>query len=131
MGLLDRFWPHLTVSADDGTLVFRRGDAVVRAQPIIRVASDGKIIALGAAALTAEGGQLIRLLAENGGDSDRALRAFCRHHMMLVSPKFISLRPRVTLDEPSIRRALGRSAPLQLQRVFAEDGFVVDLASGA
>jgi hypothetical protein len=126
MGLLDRWRPLLSVGADGDELFFRRADAEVRQQPIIRVAPDGKIIELGAAALDATGGQLIRLFTENGSDGDEALRAFCRYHMMLVSSASIGLRPRVTLLEPGIRRAFGRDATSQLQRVLVLDGFVVD-----
>lgn len=117
------------MSADGDELIFSLADTEVRQQPIIRVASDGKIIEFGAAALDATGGHIIGLFTESGSDNDVALRAFCRYHAFLVSWESIGLRPRVTIVEPSIRRSFGRDATARLRTAFVQAGFVVNLVT--
>lgn len=130
MGLLDRFRPSLTVSADGNELIFRLADTEVREQPIIRVAPDGKIIEVGVGALDATGGRLIRLLTEDGADNNVALRAFCRYLVFLASQWSLGPRPRVTIIESSIRRVFGRDATTQLYTALVQGGFAVNLVTG-
>jgi hypothetical protein len=125
--IVDRLRPLTTIHVDAGEVVFQRGTVEARAQPLIRFAEDGKTIGLGQSAATAEGGQLVRLFAAEAGNDDDAIRAFCRYHLMLTSNASF-LRPRVTIVEPTFRRAFGRQAAGALQRVLRADGFHAEIA---
>jgi hypothetical protein len=116
----------VTISAEDNELIFRRGDDTVRQRAIIRVAPDGKIIELGAPAVEATGGEIIRLFTEEADGGDEALRAFCRYHLMMLSPGTFGLRPRITVLHRFIRRAFGPEAPTRLEKVLVQDGFDVE-----
>jgi hypothetical protein len=109
VGLLDRFRASLIIAADGNELIFCRDSQELRQLPVIRVASDGKIIELGSAAISASGGRFIELFRNEDSDANQALRAFCRYHMLLISPGAFGLRPRVTVLEQSIRQAFGNS----------------------
>lgn len=121
----DRIRPITTIEADAGDVVFQRGEVEVRERPLIRIADDGKIIALGPAAAAAKGGRLVRLFPTDASIDDTALRAFCRYHLMLMSS--ISLRPRVAIVEPTFRKAFGPQAAAALERVLRADGFSADI----
>jgi hypothetical protein len=124
--IVDRLRPVTTIHVDAGELVFQRGTNVARAQPLIRLAEDGKIIEVGQAAAKTEGGRLVRLFAADAGKDDEAILAFCRYHLMLTSNANL-LRQRVTIVEPTFRQAFGRHAARALERVLDADGFQVDV----
>jgi hypothetical protein len=126
--IVDRFRPLTTIHVQAGEVVFQCGAGEARAQPLIRVADDGKIIELGQPAATAKGGRLIRLFSTDSGTDDAAIRAFCRYHLMLISNANL-LRPRVTIDEPTFRKNFGREAAGAFQRVLRADRFQADIAS--
>lgn len=128
MGLLDRFRPIIAISADPGAVVFRGDTTEVREQPLIRVLPDGKIVALGAEALQKNEGQLIRLFAGDRPQELDAMRAFCRYHILRVSAGTLSLRPRLTVDAPSLRRVFGRDAAQRVHDALVADRFDVELA---
>jgi hypothetical protein len=130
MGLLDRFRPVLTIGAERGELVFRQGDAEVHEQPVVRVAPDGRIAGFGNAG-TAGGQDGIQLFTDSNPRADAALRAFCRHHVMLLSPRSVGLRPRIALLESQLRQEFGEHAVSKLRRVLVQDRFVVNRAGGA
>lgn len=125
--VLDRFRPPVTtVQVDGGEIVFQNGTDEARAQPLIRFAENGKIMAIGESAGTAEGGRLVRLFEADGG-TEEEIRAFCRYHLMLTANAML-LRPRVTIVEPSFRRAFGPQAASDLLRVLRADGFQAEIA---
>lgn len=126
--VLDRFRPPVTtVQVDGGEIVFQNGTDEARAQPLIRFAENGKIMAIGESAGTAEGGRLVRLFGADDGTDDEAIRAFCRYHLMLTANANL-LRPRVTIVEPTFRRAFGPQAASDLLRVLRADGFQAEIA---
>ena len=63
--------------------------------------------------------------------ADAALRAFCRHHVMLLSPRSVGLRPRIALLESQLRQEFGEQAVSKLRTVLVQDRFVVNRAGGA
>lgn len=123
MGLLDRFRAVLTIGAERGALVFRRAEVEVRGQPVVRVATDGRIVDFGNAGSVA-GQDGIQLFSDSNPRADAALRAFCRHHVMLLSSRSVGLRPRVTLLESQLRQEFGEHAVAKLRTVLVQDRFV-------
>lgn len=125
--IFGRFSETLSIHADSGEIVFRRGTEEARDQPLIRFAEDGRIIELGARAQSAGGGggRLVRLFTEEGGDED-AIRSFCRYHLALISGATF-LRPRVIIDERSFRMSFGPTAAASLQAALRDDGFKTEL----
>lgn len=130
MGLLDRFRPVLTIGAERGALVFRRGDAVVREEPIVGVAPDGRIVSFGNAATSGAPGR-IQPFKDSSRRADAALRAFCRYHLMLLSRRAIGLRPRITLLESQLRQVFGEDAVAKLRMALLQDRFAVNRAGNA
>ena len=130
MGLLDRFRPVLSIGAERGELMFRRGDAEVHQQPVVRVAPDGRIVGFGSTATHGSDGS-IQLFTGANPRAEAALRAFCRHHVMLFSPRSVGLRPRVVLLESQLRQAFGDDAVTTLRMVLVRDRFVVKRAGNA
>ena len=120
--IVERFLPITTIHVDGDEIVFQTATTQARAQPLIRVAEDGKIIEIGKPATTAESGRLIRLFEPDGVADDQAIRAFCRYQLARTS-NANPLRPRVRIIEPTFRKAFGREAASVLQRVLRADGF--------
>ena len=129
MGLLDRFRPLLTIGAERGALVFRRGDAEVRQQPVIRVAPDGRIIDFGDAGTHGDESR-IQLFSDRTARANLALRAFCRYDVMRLSPRAVGLRPRVMLLESQLRQAFGAEAVTKLWTVLVQARFIVNRPGG-
>ncbi|HJQ20231.1 MAG TPA: hypothetical protein VJ867_07790 [Gemmatimonadaceae bacterium] len=123
MRLLDFFRaPTLTIGAERGHLVFRRGDVEVREQPTISVADDGRIIEVGARAASGAGMRVIRVF-DAAGDAN-AMRGFCRYNMQLVS-RGVSRRPRIELLVGEIAREFGDDAVRRIEDALSSDRFDV------
>lgn len=129
MGFLDRIFarPTVIIYVDEGDLVFDHDGGQLREAPLLRVASDGKIIAVGRDAESSKDGQLIRLFAGDGETDKAALRSYCRYHIMLILSASSFGRPRVEIIEPTLSRAFGPRAAETLVNVLGSDGFEAEV----
>lgn len=124
------FRPIVTISADAGSIVFKRGENEARSEPLIRFAEDGTLIEVGRPAMAAKGGRLVQLFSENGGNDEDAIRAFCRYHLMLTSDGNL-LGPRITIVESTFRNTVGIQVANIIQKVLRAEGFQAEMSDGA
>ena len=89
MPFLDRVWPRITIIASPTEFRFVGPKTESRLRPLIRLAPDGKLIAVGETATDdREGGQLVRLFepgaAPHGSGpwaNAKAFTLFCRYNL--------------------------------------------------
>ena len=119
--------PTVTVFVESGSVVFDHDGEQVREEPLISVAEDGKIAAVGREAQTTDRGKLIRLFVGDTDADKTALRAYSRYLLMLVLSGSSFRRPRVEVVEQTFRRAFGAGAAESLVAALRSDGFQAEL----
>ena len=127
--LLRRFQPVVLIDAEGDEMIFRCEATEIRRLPVMRVAANGRIIAVGQPALQEQPGRLFRVF-EDTEDGRMALRAFC-YNLMHVVAKGKIVRPRVLIRESALRRAFGKFAADWIRESLQSDHFVVDYVLAA
>ena len=128
--LYDRFLPVVTIDARNGELVFRRGESEVQAPPVARVGENARILQVGEPAARLTSGRAVHFLRDIEPDAPEACRVFCRRLLARVLGP-LSLRPRILLLAPAIRREFGARAVGLLVEVLESDRYRVEMAEGA
>ena len=132
MGFLNKILvrPTLTIYVEGDKVVLHHDGEEVRADPVIRVADDGKVIAFGREAETTTGGRLIRLFTSGGNVDEVAVRVFCRYPLRVALDGVTFRRPKVEVVEPMFRRAFGAGAAEAMVKVLRSDRFAAELTDG-